>query len=80
MTEPPYPRRVRAVLDGVAVVDSSRALLLLEAGHLPVYYFPPANVRTDLLEPTDRPSAWTLPRGGPSLLKTKKVADQHRYA
>ena len=52
----PYPRRVRAVLDGVAVVDSSRALLLLEAGHLPVYYFPPANVRTDLLEATDKRS------------------------
>ena len=50
----PYPRRVRAVLDGVAVVDSSRARLLLEAGHLPVYYFPPEDVRTDLLEPTDK--------------------------
>jgi uncharacterized protein (DUF427 family) len=50
----PYPRRVRAFLDGVAVADSTRALLLLEAGHLPVYYFPPEHVRTDLLEPTDR--------------------------
>jgi uncharacterized protein (DUF427 family) len=49
----PYPRRVRAILDGVAVVDSTRALLLLEAGHLPVYYFPPVDVRSDLLEPTD---------------------------
>jgi uncharacterized protein (DUF427 family) len=49
----PYARRVRAVLDGVAVVDSTHALLLLEAGHLPVYYFPPEDVRGDLLEPTD---------------------------
>jgi uncharacterized protein (DUF427 family) len=49
----PYPRRVRAFLDGTAVVDSTRALLLLEARHLPVYYFPPQDVRTDLLEPTD---------------------------
>src|SRR4029450_3423972 len=49
----PYPRRVRAFLDGIAVVDSSRALLLLEARHLPVYYFPPEDVRTELLEPTD---------------------------
>jgi uncharacterized protein (DUF427 family) len=47
------PRRVRAFLDGTAVVDSTRALLLLEARHLPVYYFPPTDVRTDLLEPTD---------------------------
>jgi uncharacterized protein (DUF427 family) len=37
----PYPRRVRAFLQGVAVADSTRALLLLEARHLPVYYFPP---------------------------------------
>jgi uncharacterized protein (DUF427 family) len=50
----PYPRRVRAFLDGVAVVDSTRTLLLLEARHLPVYYFPPQDVRTDLLEPTDK--------------------------
>jgi uncharacterized protein (DUF427 family) len=49
----PSPRRVRAFLDAVAVVDSTRALLLLEVGHLPVYYFPPQDVRTDLLEPTD---------------------------
>jgi len=49
----PYPRRVRAFRGGVAVVDSTRALLLFEAGHLPVYYFPPEDVRTDLLEPTD---------------------------
>ena len=50
----PSPRRVRAFLDGTAVADSTRALLLLETGHLPVYYFPPQDVRTDLLEPTDR--------------------------
>jgi hypothetical protein len=36
----PSPRRVRAFLDDVAVVDSDRALLL-EAMHLPVYYSPP---------------------------------------
>jgi uncharacterized protein (DUF427 family) len=50
----PYSRRVRAFLDGVAVADSIRARLLLEAGHLPVYYFPPEDVRTGLLEPTDK--------------------------
>jgi uncharacterized protein (DUF427 family) len=50
----PCSRRVRAFLDGVAVADSTRARLLLEAGHLPVYYFPPEDVRTDLLEPTDK--------------------------
>jgi uncharacterized protein (DUF427 family) len=49
----PYPRRVRAFLNGVVVADSTRALLLLEVRHLPVYYFPARDVRTDLLEPTD---------------------------
>ncbi len=50
----PWPRRVRAVLGNVAVADSTRVLLLLEKEHLPVYYFPPEDVRTDLLEPTDK--------------------------
>jgi uncharacterized protein (DUF427 family) len=47
-------RRVRAFLNNVAVADSRRALLLLERGHLPVYYFPPEDVRMELLEPTPR--------------------------
>jgi uncharacterized protein (DUF427 family) len=50
----PSPRRVRAYLGNVAVADSARALLLLERQHLPVYYFPPDDVRTDLLEPTSK--------------------------
>ncbi len=47
-----WPRRVRAVIGDVAVADSTRVLLLLEKGHLPVYYFPAEDVRTDLMEPT----------------------------
>jgi uncharacterized protein (DUF427 family) len=54
VTTQPYPRRVRAFLGNVAVADSTRALLLLEARHLPVYYFPPEDVHTDLLEPTEK--------------------------
>ena len=49
-----WPRRVRAVIGDVAVADSTRVLLLLEKGHLPVYYFPAEDVRTDLIEPTDK--------------------------
>ena len=48
----PYPRRVRVVFDGVAVADSERAVALYETRHAPVVYFPKADVRTDLLEPT----------------------------
>jgi uncharacterized protein (DUF427 family) len=47
------PRRVRAVFGEETVVDSSRAKLLHEKNHLPVYYFPEEDVRRDLLERTD---------------------------
>jgi uncharacterized protein (DUF427 family) len=49
----PTPRRVRVVFNGATVADSKRALLLRETGHLPVYYFPPQDVRHDLLVPTE---------------------------
>ncbi len=45
----PWPRRVRAMLAGETVADSSRVRLLLEPGRLPVYYFPAEDVRRDLL-------------------------------
>lgn len=48
------PRRIRARFAGETVVDSRHAKLLHEHGHLPIYYFPEAEVRMDLLEPTDR--------------------------
>jgi uncharacterized protein (DUF427 family) len=47
------PRRIRGVLAGETVVDSTRVKLLHEHGHLPIYYFPREDVRLDLLEPTD---------------------------
>jgi uncharacterized protein (DUF427 family) len=46
------PRRIRAVFAGETVVDSRHAKLLHEHAHLPIYYFPEHEVRTDLLEPT----------------------------
>src|SRR5437764_6419553 len=49
----PSPRRIRAVFAGETVVDSRHAKLLHEHGHLPLYYFPEDEVRTDLLEGTD---------------------------
>jgi uncharacterized protein (DUF427 family) len=47
------PRRIRARFAGETVVDSRRAKLLHEQGHLPIYYFPSDEVRMDLLEATD---------------------------
>jgi uncharacterized protein (DUF427 family) len=43
------PARIRATASGETVVDSPNALLLHETGRLPVYHFPTAEVRTDLL-------------------------------
>jgi uncharacterized protein (DUF427 family) len=49
----PSPKRVRAVIGGETVADSLAAVLVLEKGHLPVYYFPRPNVRVDLLEASE---------------------------
>ena len=48
-----FPRRMRASFAGETIVDSRHAKLLHEHGHLPVLYFPEAEVRMDLVEPTD---------------------------
>lgn len=48
----PSPRRVRVKFAGETVADSTRVLLMREGGHTPVYYFPPADVRKDLMTPT----------------------------
>jgi uncharacterized protein (DUF427 family) len=49
----PSPRWVRVKFNGEIIADSKRAVLLRETGHRPVYYFPPEDVRQDLLEATD---------------------------
>lgn len=68
----PSPKRVRAYVEGLPVIDSRRALLMFERGHLPVYYFPKQDVRMDLLTPrlSDRDpgpkgpaTLWTLESG-----------------
>lgn len=49
----PSPKRVRVMANGKTIADSLSAGLLLETGHVPVYYFPRKDVRMDLLEPTN---------------------------
>jgi|Tabmets5t2r1_1033131.scaffolds.fasta_scaffold02482_5 uncharacterized protein (DUF427 family) len=43
-------KRVRAYLGDVAIVDTIRPVLVWEKPYYPAYYFPVADVRTDLLE------------------------------
>lgn len=44
-------KRVRAYLGAEVVVDTTRPVLVWEVPYYPAYYFPAADVRTDLLEP-----------------------------
>lgn len=48
----PSPKRVRVELGGEVIVDSVDAKQLHETGLLPVYYFPRADLRDDVLTPT----------------------------
>lgn len=47
-------RRVRVLFGGEFIADSKTVLLLREHGRLPAYYFPHRDVRTDLLEKTEK--------------------------
>jgi uncharacterized protein (DUF427 family) len=49
----PSPKRVRGFFAGEVIVDSTRAKLLHETGHLPVYYFPVGDVSAEFLEVSD---------------------------
>jgi uncharacterized protein (DUF427 family) len=47
----PVSRRLRVEFAGIAVADTTRGLRVLETSSPPVYYFPPADVRTQFLTP-----------------------------
>ncbi|HEX2397534.1 MAG TPA: DUF427 domain-containing protein [Solirubrobacteraceae bacterium] len=46
----PGAKRIRAYLGGEVVVDTARPMLVWEVPYYPTYYFPAADVRTELLE------------------------------
>src|SRR5436305_2013597 len=50
----PTPKRIRVVVGDETIADSGEALMLHESGLQPIYYFPPDDVRADVLEPSDR--------------------------
>lgn len=49
----PESRRVRVTFGGTVIADSSSALRVEETGHEPVHYLPEADVRLDLMRPTE---------------------------
>lgn len=46
------PKRVRVKFNHKVLADSQHVYLLLETGHIPVYYFPEEDIRTEFLEPS----------------------------
>jgi uncharacterized protein (DUF427 family) len=72
----PCPRRLRVVVGDAVVADTSEALYLFERGHLPVYYFPRAAVRWELLRPSATRSE--CPRKGVAEYWNIEVGDHRR--
>src|SRR5207253_5354646 len=65
--------RIRVVVDGEALADSTRAVRVLETAGAPVYYLPPDDVRMDRLVPSPHrtfcewkgdASYWSYEQGG----------------
>ncbi len=47
------PRWVHVYFNNQAIAESKKMMLLREANHLPLYYFPKLDVRMDCLQPSD---------------------------
>ena len=69
----PTPKRIRVVVGGETVADSRGAMMLHESGHQPIYYFPPGDLRAELLEPSDRHTH--CPKKGDASYYTIRVGD-----
>ncbi len=54
----PCGRRVRIELAGEVLVDSNRALRVLETSHPPTIYIPPVDVREELMAESTARSTW----------------------
>ena len=71
--EPCY-KRIRVMVGGETIADSKNTLLLSESGLQPVYYFPPEDVRADVLEPSDRHTR--CPKKGEASYHTIRAGDK----
>ena len=70
----PTPKRIRVEVGGETIADSCRAIMLHESGLQPIYYFPPEDVRADVLEPTERHTH--CPKKGDASYYTIRVGDR----
>jgi uncharacterized protein (DUF427 family) len=72
----PTEKRIRTYVDGVAVADSTHALLVWEGPAYPAYYLPVADVRMDLLAASE--TVTRSPSRGNARHFTVKVGDDER--
>src|SRR5581483_3617438 len=70
----PCPKRVRVVVAGETIADSRHVMTLQESGHQPVYYFPPEDVNSAILEPSERHTR--CPRKGQASYWDIRVGDR----
>lgn len=69
-----FPRRVRAEFAGETVLDTRSGVLLHETGLLPQLYVPEADLRADLLDPTDHHTH--CPFKGDASYRSLRVGDR----
>jgi len=74
----PFPRRIRATYGGQTVVDTTGAMLLHETGLPPQVYVPIADIRADLIQPTDHHTY--CPFKGTASYWTVNAAQQGQHA
>jgi uncharacterized protein (DUF427 family) len=72
----PSAKRVRAFVDEVAIADTTHPVLVWEKPQYPAFYFPIADVRTELLVPTS--TVTHSPSRGDAVHFTIKVGDDER--
>lgn len=71
----PVSERLRVVVDGETIADTTRGLRVLETAGAPVYYFPPDDVRLDLFEDSPHRSVceWKGPANYHSYVGTRRI-------
>jgi uncharacterized protein (DUF427 family) len=70
----PFTRRVRAEVDGVTVLDTTRGALLYETGLPPQLYVPEEDFRADVLEPSENTTH--CPFKGDASYRSLRVGDR----
>lgn len=75
MSFDPYAHRLRVVFNGETIAESDGAMILYETRLAPVFYFPRADVRMDLLTPTTHHTH--CPFKGNADYWTVTVGDRH---